>query len=91
MCPGAIAGQDIFPVLFSLGEDEGGELYVVATSAFVINGTDGVVYQLVDLLSNEFTHYNTCTILLFSVLFVLSPSYRQADPRTCKRSGKFSV
>ena len=48
MCPGAIAGQDILPFLISFGEDEGGELYAAATSAFDINGRDGVVYQLVD-------------------------------------------
>ena len=48
MCPGAIAGQDILSFLNSLGEDEGGELYAVATSSFNINGRDGVVYQLVD-------------------------------------------
>ena len=48
LCPGALAGQDIATFLTSLGKDEGGELYIIGTSALSFDAPIGVVYQLVD-------------------------------------------
>ena len=48
VCTGDLVGVDRRRHIVSFGEDEDGEVYIMAVSDATPTTTDGVVYQLVD-------------------------------------------
>ena len=48
VCTGSLVGQARKKHILSFGEDEDGELYILATSRASTTDTGGVVYQIVD-------------------------------------------
>ena len=68
LCPGALAGHDIATFLTSLGEDEGGELYIIGTSALSLDAPVGVVYQLVDPARYWTSALHCCVYVMYTYI-----------------------
>ena len=59
VCTGSLVGEGRLRHILSFGEDEEGELYILATSYASTTRAEGVVYRIVDpARSVEWCNYN---------------------------------